>query len=141
MKKNILIWALIFLVGVLIGRFINPSKRLLNLQGVTLDEVFNIKYELNKLHVTIEEFMEKEKINDSVCKNDMLATKERLAGETFRRKKFSKKARERDKGGSERESQGFFLAFEMGHFLDSHPPDFLCTVFLNGGKIKSWGRK
>jgi len=60
MKKNILVWALIFLVGVLIGRFINPSKRLLNLQGITLDEVFNIKYELNKLHVTLEEFMETE---------------------------------------------------------------------------------
>jgi len=75
MKKNILVWALIFLVGVLIGRFINPSKRLLNLQGITLDEVFNIKYELNKLHVTLEEFMETEKINDTSHKNDTSATK------------------------------------------------------------------
>lgn len=39
-----------------------------------------------------------------------------------------------DEGRSERESQDFFLAFEMGHFLDSRSSDFWCPVFLKGGK-------
>ena len=35
---------------------------------------------------------------------------------------------------SEREPQGFFLALEMGRFLDSHTSDLWCPVFLKGGE-------
>ena len=38
---------------------------------------------------------------------------------------------------SEREPQGFFLAFEIGHFLDSRTSDFWCPVFLKGEEMKS----
>ena len=37
---------------------------------------------------------------------------------------------------NEREPQGFFLAFEMGNFLDSRSSDIWCTVFLEGGIFK-----
>lgn len=40
--------------------------------------------------------------------------------------------------GKERKSkiepQDFFLALEMGNFLDSHSSDFWCPVFLMGGE-------
>jgi len=41
--------------------------------------------------------------------------------------------REGNEGRSERESQDSSLAFDMGHFLDSHSFDFWCPVFLKGG--------
>jgi len=36
----------------------------------------------------------------------------------------------RDEGRNKRKYQDFFLDFEMGHFLDSCPPDFWCPSFL-----------
>jgi len=44
--------------------------------------------------------------------------------------KFSEKPRERDEGRSKRESQGFFLAFEMGNFLDSRSSYFWSAISL-----------
>ncbi len=40
----------------------------------------------------------------------------------------------RDEGRIEREPQELLLAFEMGHFLGSHPSDLWCPVFLKGGE-------
>jgi len=40
--------------------------------------------------------------------------------------------RERDERRIERKPQGFFLAFEMGHFLDSHTSGLWCPVFFKG---------
>ena len=47
---------------------------------------------------------------------------------------FQQKGQNDKRGRIEREPQGFFLAFEIGNFLDSRTSDFWCSVFLKGGK-------